>query len=517
MKLYSPDACREADRRAIEEFAVPSRLLMEVAGRAAADVAEEVALGPSAVVLSGAGNNGGDGFVCARHLASRGLDVVVLVFADRSRFSEDTAANFALLERWGIPAQFVSDESDLLELSSNFGHYGVMVDALLGTGFHGEPKGLIALAIALTQMTAAPVLSLDVPSGVDAATGVVPGIAVQADITVTFGLPKVGLFLHPGLQYVGELRQACIGLPPEVKAGARAEADLVTREVAASILEEVLECRRPDAHKGSLGTLLVVAGSRGMSGAAILAARAALHLGAGLVKVAVPESIWQLVDSKVVEAITVPLPETEAGTLALASEARLLEELRAANAVAIGPGLGRHPETQQLVRSLLPQLEIPLVLDADGLNALEGAAFLKSVSAPMVLTPHPGELASLMEIATVDVLKDRLTAARQAAAASGATVVLKGASTLIAEPMGALSINPTGNEGMATGGSGDVLTGLIGSLLAQKHSPVRSARLAVYLHGLAGDLAAPLVTRPALLPSDLVMWVADAVKALQQS
>jgi len=513
-RLYSPEAIRQADRRAIEEFGIEGRLLMEVAGASVAGVAAEIAAFPSALVLCGPGNNGGDGFVCARHLASRGFEVQVQVFGARERFSPETEANYQLLETLGIPVKFIGGEEELYDGNLDFSGYGVLVDALLGIGAHGAPRGPIALALSLLEFASAPIVSVDVPSGVDAYTGAVHQSAVKSDVTVTFELPKVGLYQYPAAAYAGEIRVVPIGLPWQVLSTLPACAELTTAWTAAELLDEVLASRPPDAHKGTLGTLLVVAGSVGMSGAAILCAKAALQMGCGLVKVAVPEPLVPLVDPQVLEAVVLPMPATEEGALALEA-LDLLEQLATeVDAVALGPGLGRHEETRQLVQAFLKKGSCPVVVDADALNALEGVDLRTAWHRPVVLTPHPGEMARLLSTSVQAIQNNRLEAATHLARQAAATVILKGAGSIVADPSGDLYLNSTGNDGMATGGSGDVLTGLVGSLLAQGHSPLLAARLATYLHGLAGDLAAEVTTRPALLPSDLIGWLADAMREL---
>jgi NAD(P)H-hydrate epimerase len=354
-----------------------------------------------------------------------------------------------------------------------------------------------------------PIVAVDIPTGIDADTGAVMGAAVLADLTVTMALLKRGLVLYPGALFAGTIRVADIGIPSEVVEKEKITVHLLDRGYAWGILRH----RYPDTHKGDYGHLMVLAGSLGKAGAAVLAARGALRTGAGLVSVAVPNSLVPIVQQQIVEAMCVPSAESIDGTLGIGAEGELLKAAEKMSACAIGPGLSTHYETVQVVRNLIQRLAIPMVIDADGLNAIAGSVnILKKVKAPVVLTPHPGEMGRLTGLSSADVQKDRIKIASEFAVKHKVTLVLKGAGTVVAGPDGEVFINSTGNPGMATGGTGDALTGMIGSLLAQEYPAVQAACLGVYLHGLAGDLAAKEKGEMGMIAGDLIEKIPEAIK-----
>jgi NAD(P)H-hydrate epimerase len=508
--VVTAEEMRQADRRASERYGVPSLLLMENAGRGAVDALERVfgpVRGRRLVVVCGKGNNGGDGFVAARHLASRGAEVGVWLAARTAEVRGDAATNLQAVVRARLPLVELADGAAVEGLRGALASSDVVVDALLGTGVTGPATGAIAEAIGAINGAGRPVCALDLPSGLSADHGRLLGPTVRAALTVTFGLPKLGLLLHPGAAEAGRIERVDLGVPRAWLEESGAVGLLEPADVAV-----LLPPRSPDAHKGRAGHLLVVAGSVGKTGAAALAALGALRGGAGLVTCALPATQQPVVAALLAEAMTEPLPETGAQTLSIKALDRLLELAGRMDAVAIGPGVGLEPETQALVRELVVATERPMVIDADGLTALGGQLDrLGHARGPRLLTPHPGEAGRLLGRATADVQADRLGSARALAAASGAWVALKGAGTLVAGPAGAggrvggpdVVINPTGNPGLATGGTGDVLTGLTGALLAQGLDPEAALRAAVYLHGLAGDLAVAGRGEVGLLASDV--------------
>lgn len=495
MRLATAGQAREADRRA-EMLGMPTRILMENAGlRVAERVRQLTEPGDGVLVLCGRGNNGGDGFVAARHLQDAGRRVRVWLAAPEEAYSGDAAANLELLHRWGTPLE--AAPQDPQKLDEGLGPCRVAVDALLGTGARGPLREPYPLWVAALNRFRGTVVSVDLPSGVDADTGQVYGEAVRAGWTVTFGYGKPGLFLLPGASFAGRVEVAAIGLPPDAlpddPPGGTVHL-LEARDVAG-----LLPDRPAASHKGTYGHLLVVAGSRGMIGAAVLAARGALRAGAGLVTVATPASLQAQVAGALPEALTHGLPDSARGTLGVEAVDGVVELMAGRDVLAIGPGLGTSPETEAFLLELMahPSLRSrPWVLDADGLNlaarAPERLSDLGRVQASpvLVITPHPGEMARLLGCTTADIQADRPGRVREAAARFGAVAVLKGARSLVADPRGRWAINPTGNPGMATGGMGDVLTGAVGALLAQGLGPWEAARAAVYLHGLAGDLVA---------------------------
>jgi len=421
--LATVDEMRRADRRAIEELGVPGVVLMENAGRGAADLIERVfgpARGRRIVVIAGKGNNGGDGFVVARQLAGRGATVDAWLVAVAADVRGDALTNLEALRRVGIPLTEVTTRDGIDALNRALRGADVVVDALLGTGVSGALSGLLADAIGAINEAGRPVASLDLPSGLGADGGTVPGPTVRADLTVTFGLAKPGLYLLPGAQHAGRVEVADLGVPRESLArGVRL--GLVEAEDVSSLLPP----RAQDTHKGRHGHLLVVAGSVGKTGAAVLACRGALRAGTGLVTCATPASQQAVVAAHLAEAMTEPLPETARATLSAKALDRLVELAHRMDAVAVGPGVGLEPETKGAVRDLVRAVDRPMVVDADALTALVGhLALVREARAPRLLTPHPGEAARLLGTTVAAVQADRLGSTRALAEATGAVVAL---------------------------------------------------------------------------------------------
>ena len=514
--LATADDMRRADRRATEHYGVPSLLLMENAGRGAADALERV-LGPiggrRVVVVSGKGNNGGDGFVVARHLLGRGARVSAWLVGRAKDVRGDARVNLEVLQRAGERVTEAPDWTGTAfdHLRTELAEADVIVDALLGTGVRGPATGAIAAAIEAINAAGAArrsVCALDLPSGLPSDGQAPAGPVVLAHVTVTLGLPKLGLVLQPGAVCAGRVEIADLGIPRAWLREGIPTALLETADVRAA-----LPLRPADAHKGSYGHLLVVAGSVGRTGAAVLACRGALRAGTGLVTCATPASQQPVVAAQVPEPMTEPLPETAAQTISAKAVERIAELLTRMNAMALGPGVGLDPDTQAAVQTLVRGAERPMVVDADALTALSGRLGLcREAPAPRLLTPHPGEAARLLGCSILEVQADRIGSARRLAADSGAVVALKGARTVVADPDGWVTINTTGNPGMATGGTGDVLTGIAGGLLAQGVEPVAALRVAVYLHGLAGDLAAATHGEAGLIAGDVVDALPAAIR-----
>ena len=506
MRLVTAQQMRELDRRAAAEGGVPSLLLMENAGRGVFNVACGMlgsTGGKRVAVIAGKGNNGGDGYVAAGHLANAGMDVRVYLIGDPAEIKGDAATNLENVRRGRIPLTVVAKREDIPCLRE----YDLIVDALLGTGIRGEVVGLATKAIAAINSAECPVLAVDVPSGIDADTGGICGVCVKADTTVTFALPKLGLLLYPAAEFVGELTVVEIGIPEAILDDSGSKVSLATPEF---VVERIPE-RAPDAHKGTFGHLAVLAGSVGMTGAAAMAAEAALRAGVGLVTVGVPESLNDILEVKLTEAMTLPIPQGAGRHFGLDSVEPALELVARCDAVAIGPGIGRDPETIRFVHDILPRITKPLVIDADGLNALaEDVSTFAKLQAPAVITPHPGELARLLGTDAAAIQSKRLEIAVESAARWGVVVVLKGARTIAAEPGGEAFVNPTGNPGMASGGVGDVLTGVIGAFLAQGMSVLDAGVCGAYLHGLAGDLAASEIGEVSLIAGDVLDSLPEA-------
>lgn len=481
---------REIDRYTIEEMGIPARVLMESAGEETArQILKRLRRGDSTAVLCGRGNNGGDGFAAARRLKHAGADAQIYLAAAPVRPDGPAYECLQAAQKAGVPVH--TPPHDCLQLN----RHAWIIDALMGVGAKSAPRGeyarLIDAVNAAANSSSARVLACDMPSGIRAwADG--DGDCVRADITLAIGFPKPPLVLYPGVERVGRLIAADIGFPKQAVERARPHLFWVEKEDAAA----PLPVRPPDAHKGRFGRAVVVGGSKGMTGAASLAALGALRVGAGLSAAAVPASSGDAVDASAAEATTLYLPETEDGTLSLRAAEPLQEELLRADAAAVGPGLSQHPETRRLLLNLYAEWAegrrppAALAVDADGLNA---AAPLSETRARFpknaVLTPHTGEMARLIGLTPAETEKRRIEAPRSLAMELGAVVLLKGAPTAVASPDGRVFLNPTGNSGMATGGSGDVLTGALAGLLAQGMPPLDAAVSAAYLHGLAGDIA----------------------------
>lgn len=469
---------RETQGRGIE-----AEVLMERAGRAVARAARDLAggsYGRRAVVVCGKGNNGGDGLVAARHLGRSGVRTTVVLLEDPGELREPAATNARRLEEGpGIRLRTFHQGSLQRELA----RADVAVDAIFGTGFRGMPEDDWAAAIASLNEAGVPIVAVDIPSGVHGTTGVVEGEAVRARLTVTFGSVKIGAVLMPGAEHAGIVRVIDIGFPDDL---VRPRAWLTEPSDVAAWLPS----RDPDTHKRASGVLVVVAASRAMTGAARLIAMAAGRVGTGLITVAAPEGALPQIQAGLTEPTFLPLPETAEGTVAADAVAPLLERLEAADALAMGPGLTTNDQTVAFVRETVRRSPVPLVLDADGLNAFTGdGSALQDRQADAVLTPHVSEFARLTGVKPRDLDADRPTHVRALAEQTGAVTLLKGSRTVIAQPGGRLLVNVTGSPALATAGTGDVLTGMIGGLLARGVLPLESAAAAAYLHGLAGVFA----------------------------
>lgn len=505
MKVALPEQMREIDRRAVEEFALPSLLLMENAGRAAADRAAALYPGSGFIaLLCGGGNNGGDGLAAARHLHNRGLPVRLLLAARPDDLKGDAAVNLAAARALGLEIESPKTAPELI-----FGS-ALVVDALLGTGFRGEPRGEIAAVLRAVQAGGRPVLAVDLPSSLQAETGAAGELTPRCVETVTFGLPKPGLLIYPGRELAGDITVAGISLPsPLLHSG-----DLKIRWLTAQEVLPLWPARSPSSHKGDSGRVTVIAGSPQFSGAAALCSRAALRAGAGLVTLGVPRSLHPLLASRTPEVMTAPLPETLSGSHSAESLTQIRELLKAGGALAIGPGLGREPSTKGLVTALLKAPGCPSVIDADALNLL---APVRQGSLPpgAVITPHPGEMARLLGTEASEVQSNRLAAAEQAASKWKVVVVLKGAATIVASPDGRISINSSGSPALATGGTGDLLTGIIAACLARGLAPYEAACASVWLHGAAAEQVAGQSGAIGTLAGDVIEALPAALAQLQ--
>jgi NAD(P)H-hydrate epimerase len=484
MKVVSGQVMQLMDQRAIREFGVPGLTLMENAGRGCADAISEAfgsGEGRRALIVAGKGNNGGDGFVISRLLGERGWDAPVLLLASSEAVTGDAAANLARLEpgRVTFAPEGAGGHAELFRSAT------LIVDALLGTGVKSEVTGIYGEAIDLINAAGVPVVAVDIPSGVDAANGKILGRAVQADLTVSFALAKLGNILYPGGERCGKLLICEIGMPQPVVDEAEG-VEFVDLARAAQLFRP----RPLAAHKGSNGHCLVIAGATGKTGAAAMAANSAVRTGSGLVTLAVPTALNPILEVKSTEAMTIPVGRPGSRHFQAGALAELLAAAQGKQVVALGPGIGTHPSTVFLVHSLMASLCQALVIDADGLNAVAAApeTLLSRRGRVTVLTPHPGEMARLTGLSIAQVEADRIGCARQFAASHQVHLILKGARSLIAAPDGSIAINGSGNPGMASGGMGDVLTGIVASLVGQGYAPFDACCLGAFLHGFAADL-----------------------------
>ncbi len=533
MKVVTAAEMRQIDQDTIEGIGIPGIVLMETAGSAIVRAIERHYPTCQRIgIFAGKGNNGGDGIVIARQLAHVGRDVHLFLVSPSDSFTGEAQTNLQIAKRltasFGLQA-VPKGGLRIEEILTGTGFYGtetvpptlasceLLVDAIFGTGLRGTVRDPIAAIINAINRLPTPVLSVDLPSGLDADTGHPLGTCIQADRTVTIGLPKRGLLMHPGAELTGKLEVVDIGFPAQVVDAQ----DIKVNWTSATQATQWVPPRPLSSHKGSYGRVLVVAGSTGMTGAAALASEAALRAGAGLVTLATPKHLNPILEGLLPEVMTLPLSETDTGSLAVSATSAILEFAEKTKSIlAIGPGLSQHPETVSLVHHLIREnrehgLDLRMVIDADGLNALaHDRETLSLLNSETVLTPHPGEMARLTNTAVPTLEKDRIRTVQQFASDHGVTLVFKGAPTVTGTPNGNLWVNSTGNPGMATGGMGDVLTGTIAGLMAQDISSESAAALGGYLHGLAGDIVAETSGMHGLIASDVLKAVPEAIFSL---
>ncbi len=516
LKIATAIEMKEIDRAAIEENGISANILMERAGLAVSLKVKDLYYGKKIVVLCGSGNNGGDGLAAARNLHNWGFKVNVLILAKKNSLSPDSNAQYHMANKAGVTVEFRDsiNERDI--------HGGVVVDAVFGTGLSRHVKGGIAAAFHFINDSGVPVISVDIPSGISSDTGEIMGEAVMADYTVTFGLPKRGHFLHPGAEYTGKLFVEDIGFPNKLLCSEKIPVSLIQ----SSTIRELIPERRAYSHKGDYGHIFLVAGSKGKTGAALLAAKACLRSGAGLVTLGVPESLTDIFQCRVTEEMTMSLPDDSGGMLAAEALDRILNFAnQKADVLAIGPGIGISGSTEKIISGIIRHSAVPVIIDADGLNSIAGNVnILKKARSPIILTPHPGEMKRLLsQKPRIDMetgkppefsQNDRITTAMKFAQETETYLVLKGVPTVIAVPGKKAFINITGNPGMATAGSGDVLTGIIASLIGQGLNPLEASLLGVYIHGSAGDIAAAKKGAHSLIASDITESLPDAFKEI---
>ena len=516
--IVSAKEMRWCDDVTIHKHGVPSLLLMENAGRG---VAETAALefgppnGKRILIFCGKGNNGGDGFVAARYLLKAGATVTIVLLSSARTLQGDARSNYDTLARLkNIEAGSLSIKKFSRTLLKTLHKQDIVIDAIFGTGFTGEVREPFLTAIRWINRQRVPVLSVDIPSGVDGTTGVVVNAAVKARCTVTFGLAKIGLLLNQGQDHVGTLRIIDIGIPKNVSRSKSLKTFLVEQEDVRRVLPQ----RSSTANKYSVGKVFVLAGARGYTGAAYLCAMAALRVGAGAVMLGIPEAVYTVVARRIAEVIVKPLPSTKEGTLARGALGEIQEKLSWADVVVLGPGLSTNPETQEVIAAILRKHPGQMVVDADALRGIAdiGLAQLRKLKGKFVLTPHAGEYSRIIGVPAREIEVSRIEMARAGSSKGKATIVLKGGPTATGIADGTVYLNSTGNPGMATVGSGDVLAGIIAALWAQGVPQNAAAYAGVFLHGLAGDIASDILGERSIIAGDLIDHLPAAIKKVER-
>lgn len=507
-KIVTPNEMRELDRKAIQLYGIAGETLMENAGRAVYEFLKQTVpdiADQQFMLFCGKGNNGGDGFVIARYLAEAGIQPQVWVFGQIPDIRHDALLNFNRLVATGLPIHFVNDSNpDLPDDPPD-----ILIDALLGTGAKGDLEGWILKGVECANhwktTHGTMLVAVDIPSGLDGETGYASNNAILADVTITMGLPKKGLVFGKGKKYTGHLTVADIGLPD---IPVSSDYQLVESADVASLFAP----REPDAYKYHFGKVLVIAGSKGMSGAALLTSRAVLRAGAGMLKTAVPEGIAHVIENGFAEALCCAMPQTQEGSLSMKALEPLRELMLWCDVMAIGPGISRHPETSELIIELIRTTTKPTIVDADAIIAVsQSADLIRNNETPMIFTPHTGEFAAMAGVSTDTLHRDRLFYLTQTIKKFRKILLLKGSPTLIASPNQPVFVSYTGNPGMATAGSGDVLTGIIAAFLAQGLQPDQAAYAGAFIHGLAGDMAAEELSQLSLNASDLITYLPQAI------
>ena len=520
MYIVTPEIMRKLDKETITGTGIPGAVLMENAGRGLVQhiIASFPDLGKGRVaIVAGKGNNGGDGFVAARYLTNAGIPCKVFLLALKDAIRGDALLNLKIIEKMDVPIAEVTSSEGWKEIMEEVECADLVIDAIFGTGLNSEVEGLPREVIEDLNGLVCPKVAVDVPSGLHAGTGRIMGACVKADLTVTMGLPKIGHLIHPGMDYTGRLKVVDISLPRDVIEREKIPYHLVLFDE----LPGMVRTRRANSHKGTYGHLLVLAGSPGKTGAAALTSEAGSRIGAGLVTLGIAGSLNPIMETRLTEVMTEPFPDNDRGFLGIEAWEAIREIVPGKTALALGPGISTRGGTAALVFKVLEETEIPMVIDADGINCLAiDPAALKAAKAPVVLTPHPGEMARLLKTSVRDVQEERVGTARSFAVKYGAYLVLKGARTIIAEPDGNVYINPTGNAGMASGGVGDALTGMIAGLIAQGYPVGDACRLAVFAHGLIADVIAAERGGIGILAGDIIEeipWIMGIISRGERS
>ena len=517
MKVLTSQQMKDIDRRAIEDLGIIGPILMENAGIQIVLAIRERFLDledENITVLAGKGNNGGDGFVVARHLFNQGCRIQVLLLSKMNELKGDAALNARIAEKIGVPIFEITTEKHWVSHRRKLSASTVVVDAIFGTGLTKPALGLYKTVFDSVNRLEAFIIAVDIPSGLSSDTFEPIGPCVKADLTVTLAAPKVAHLFPPSENFMGERVVADISIPPFLFDDKSMKLELVEPQAITPLFSK----RSKDTHKGTYGHLFVLSGSLGKTGAAVMAGKAALKMGAGLVTVGTPKSCLSLVARSMVELMTVPLPETSDKTFSEEALDLSLSLREGKDAFLIGPGISTHDSTRKFVKAFLPHVRVPVVLDADALNILvPHPEILKSLKIPVILTPHPGEFARLLDCTTNEVLKNKLDLVSRFAQEYGVYLVLKGYRTLTATPDGKIFINPTGNPGMATAGSGDVLSGMLAAMIIQEKNILPAVLAAVYVHGLSGDIAAERLGEKSLTARDIIRYISSAIKTISDS
>lgn len=509
MYLVTAEEMRAYDATAIQDYGIPGIVLMENAGRTTFHIMK-TRLGPDlqdlkVSVVAGPGNNGGDGYVIARYLFNHGAEVETFFLSPRDKIQGDALTNLKILERMTKRIFHVTDTETMNVAARKWRESEVIVDAILGTGLNSEVRSPYREAILEINSSQAIRVAVDLPSGLDADTGKILGCAVKADITATYGFKKLGMAVYPGIAYCGDIEVVDISIPLPAIEKNPPQAILYSSPNAETYYGLRMN---PEAHKGIFGHLLVIGGSPGKTGAPAMAAQAASRIGAGLVTVGVPAALNSILEVKLTEEMTAPLPESIPGFLGMTALDRLRDLAEGKRCVVLGPGLSTEYDIPEMVLKFLSSYSGWLVIDADGLNVLSGRMdILKTTEANVVLTPHPGEMARLTGKTSREVQEDRIGTARKFAMDFGVWVVLKGAGTITASPDGMIVINTTGNSWMASGGQGDVLSGILGGLLVQNIPPEEAIPFGVFLHGLAADSLLEKIGTSPMMATDVLQEI----------
>lgn len=515
MYLVNSSEMNEIDRITTENYGIPAIVLMENAGINVVDALSRESGGlfmKRINVFCGGGNNGGDGFVIARHLKTEGARVKIYFTGDYALLKEESLINLKAAGKYGIQIINLRSADDIKSNESSILGCDIVIDALIGTGLKNDVSGFMAQLIVYINMMAKYTVAVDIPSGVDSDTGDIKGVGVYASLTVTFGLPKTGITIYPGLEYTGKLIVADINFPPELLSIPR-QTVLITKEIAAPMMPY----RHPNANKGHFGPILIIGGSPGMTGAVVLAAKAALKSGAGIVTAAVSQSLAASVKVRSDELIVVPVKDSKDGFMNEDAYGHIMELAGPAKVVVIGPGMSRDKGTQSLIKKLIKDIKKPMIIDADGLNALESdKTCLKNMDKDVILTPHIGEMSRLTGIRIEDIIRDKIGALRNFISDYKVNVILKDGRSMLADTEKNIYINTTGNPGMATPGSGDVLTGIIAAFMGHSQTSAQAGIAASYVHGLSGDMLLSDISGEGITAGDIINNVPRAIKALKK-